>query len=119
MGRPYILHPLRVMAKMVNEQDMCIALLHDILEGSDFTANDLLKIGFSTTTVETIVCLSRHTDETYDEFIQRVKRSPKAVKVKKADLEDNLDVTRLNKLTPRDLKRIKKYLLAWKQLQDP
>jgi len=116
MGKTYILHPLRVMAKMESEEEICIALLHDVIEDSDVTADYLLEQGFPTKIVETIQCLSKKGSESYENFINRIMKNPKAVKVKCADIEDNLDLTRLDSFSEKDLPWVTKYQRAWKKL---
>ena len=116
-GEPYILHPLRVMLKMEDEISMCTAILHDVLEDSDFTAQDLVNEGIPEEVVEAIKCLTKGKDEDYFEFIDRVKTTDLAVKVKKADIEDNLNISRLPILTDKDIARIRKYREARERLR--
>jgi len=99
-GVPYILHPIRVMARLDNETDRVVALLHDVVEDSPTTFDDLRK-DFSEEVVSAVDHLTRRSDETYDAFIERVKKNPIAIRVKLADLADNTDprrgITRVNK----------------------
>lgn len=115
-GQPYILHPLRLMFKFGTEVEMIVAVMHDVIEDSDFTQDDLKKMGFSETVVEAIDCLSKRSDENYDNFILRVSQNDLARKIKIEDIKDNLDITRLNKVTGKDLQRIEKYHQALKLL---
>lgn len=108
-GQPYILHPLRLMLKMENETEMIAAALHDVLEDSDYTPEELLNEGIPYEAVECIRHLTRNTNETYENFIHRVTGNTHAVKVKIADLEDNMTISRLNRLTQKDLDRLMKY----------
>ena len=117
-GKTYILHPLRLMAKMHTEDEMAVALLHDVIEDSDFTAGDLLSEGIPQNVVEAVELLSKQVGDSYDEFIDRVLDNPLAAKVKKADIEDNINVLRLNSVTEKDLQRIAKYHKAWKRLDE-
>ena len=111
-GAPYILHPLRVMLKMKTEDEMIVAVLHDVIEDSDLTIDLLRQEGFASEILAAIVCLTRSDDEEYGKFIERIKRNPLAIKVKIADLEDNLDVSRLKEVTAADAERIEKYKQA-------
>lgn len=111
-GAPYILHPLRVMIKMTTEAERITAILHDVIEDSDWTIERLQREGFHAEILYALDCLTKQDAEEYWEFIERVKLNPLAVKVKKADLEDNLDVTRLKNVTESDTKRLKKYKQA-------
>ena len=117
-GREYILHPLRVMAKMQTDLEMSAALLHDVLEDSDITAEQLLAEGIPPEVVEAVQSLSRNENEEYLDFVARAKRNPLAARVKIADIEDNIDVLRLTALDEYDLARIKKYHAAWHLLHE-
>ena len=117
-GREYILHPLRVMAKMNTDLERSAALLHDVIEDSDITAGDLLAEGIPPEVVEAIQYLSKSEGEDYQDFVARAKRNKIAAKVKIADIEDNIDVLRLSSLDEWDLARIKKYHTAWRFLQE-
>lgn len=117
-GQPYVLHPIRIMLKMTTDLEKATALLHDVLEDSDFTADDLLAEGIPEPVVTAVLALTRQTDESYKEFVLRAKQHPIARKVKIADIEDNLNVLRIKELTSRDLARIAKYHKAWQTLQD-
>lgn len=117
-GQPYILHPLRLMARMSNDDARVVAILHDVIEDSTITADDLLQRGIPEHLVITIQCLSRKIGESYEAFIERIALNPLARLVKMADIEDNLDVLRLVKLSPSDLERVKKYHAAWYYLRE-
>src|SRR5215212_9593083 len=97
-GREYILHPLRLMAKMKTDLEMSAALLHDVIEDSDITAEQLLAEGIPREVVEAVQCLSRNENEDYQDFVARAKKNMIAAKVKIADIEDNIDVLRLSSL---------------------
>ena len=113
---PYILHPLRIMEKMDTEQLKIIAVLHDVVEDTNLSLLHLKSLGFDKEILEALDSLTRREDESYPEFIQRVKANPLAIKVKIEDIKDNLDVTRLDHLTSKDLSRIKRYHKALKEL---
>ena len=115
-GQPYILHPLRIMAKMETEDEMSVAILHDVIEDSDYTANDLLNEGIPSNVVEAVQLLSKVEGENYDQFVDRVLTNNLASKVKKADIEDNINILRLDSVSDIDLKRVAKYHKAWKKL---
>ena len=117
-GREYIHHPLRVMAKMKTDLEMSVALLHDVIEDSEITAADLLAEGIPVEVVEAVASLSRNENESYEDFIARAKKNRLAAKVKIADIEDNIDVLRLESLNEDDLARVKKYHSAWQFLND-
>lgn len=115
-GAPYILHPLRVMAGMQTEAERIVAVLHDVVEDTDVTLDDLRRMGYSAEIVAAIDHLSRRDDETYEEFIQRIKPHPLAVRVKLGDLLDNMDIRRNAALDEKALERFQRYQKAWVEL---
>ena len=118
-GVEYILHPLRVMERGKTEVEKICGVLHDVVEDSDWTIEDLINEGFSEEVISVIKCLTKETEnENYDEFIERVAQDPIAVKVKQNDLLDNMDITRLNELSEQDLHRLNKYQKAFKKLNE-
>ncbi|MBK6324500.1 MAG: HD domain-containing protein [Chloroflexi bacterium] len=118
-GQPYILHPLRLMFQMATEEEMITAVLHDVVEDSDVTLDALRQAGFSEKVITAVAAVSRQDDETYEEFIRRLRPNALAAKVKLADLTDNMDARRLKTITPKDLARIEKYHHAWIALTSP
>lgn len=108
-GNPYILHPLRVMLSMADEDDRICAVLHDVIEDSDVTLGDLKKQGFSYEVIRTVDCLTKKTGEKYESFLDRVLSDERAIRVKIADIEDNMDLTRIPNASQKDFDRIKKY----------
>jgi (p)ppGpp synthase/HD superfamily hydrolase len=116
-GAPYILHPLRMMLRMSSETEMIAAILHDVVEDTDWTLDKLRQAGFSEEVVQVVECLTHRDQETYDEFIARVRTNAIASTVKLADLEDNMDMRRLRTLTEKDAERLHKYHRAWLALR--
>tara|TARA_B100000446_G_scaffold114671_1_gene106987 strand:- start:346 stop:765 length:420 start_codon:yes stop_codon:yes gene_type:complete len=117
-GAPYILHPIRLMIQMDSENAMMAAVLHDVVENSVWTLDDLRKEGFSNEVLNAVDSLT-HRDkegEDYWDYIQRAKSDPIAIKVKLADLEDNLNPDRLNEVTEKDEKRFDRYRKAQEML---
>lgn len=112
-GKPYILHPLRLMARLNNPIEQCVAVLHDVIEDSDTTVDDLRADGFPESIVSAVEVLTRRRGESYEAFIGRVGVDPLARRVKLLDIEDNLDLLRLNTITEKDLQRAAKYHRAW------
>src|SRR5215475_4530664 len=117
-GAAYILHPLRMMMRMESEAAMTAAVLHDVVEDSDWTLEQLRGEGFSDEVLQAVDCLTRRDGESYDEFIARVRISPIARQVKIADLEDNMNVKRIGEITSKDLSRIERYHRAWRALTE-
>ncbi|MGE5553732.1 MAG: HD domain-containing protein [Betaproteobacteria bacterium] len=118
-GQPYILHPLRVMlAVSGDELAMTAAVLHDVVEHTPFTLEELRRRGFPSEVVEAVDALTRRAGETYDAFVLRAKANPIARKVKLADLRDNMDLSRLTSVTADDIARFEQYLTALRALQN-
>ena len=115
-GKPYIEHPLRVMSQVESEEEKIVAVLHDIVEDTDISLDDLRSEGFSEEVVSAVECLTKQDGENYDSYIERISFNPLAVKIKLADLEDNSDLTRLPEVTDKDLERIEKYDKALEKL---
>ena len=116
-GRDYIGHPLRVMEMGKTENEKIVGVLHDVIEDSDWTFEKLTEEGFSDEVIAALKCVTKTSEnENYDDFIDRVKKNPLAVAVKINDLTDNMDIRRLPYLSDKDVKRLKKYLKAYKRL---
>jgi ribosomal protein S18 acetylase RimI-like enzyme len=111
-GEPYILHPLRVMQAAKTDEEKIVAVLHDIVEDTNYSMDDLQKDGFSQDVIEAIGYLTRKFEETYDEFIQRIRRNPLATKVKLLDIADNMNLDRIPNPTQEDYERLEKYTKA-------
>lgn len=111
-GRPYILHPLRMMLRLQTDEERLVAVLHDVVEDSDVTLDDLRRQGYGERIVAAVDHLTRREGESYDDFVARAAADPLARAVKVADLEDNLDTTRLAEITERDQERLARYQRA-------
>lgn len=96
-GMPYILHPLRVMSNCHDIKEKIVGVLHDVIEDTDVTLDDLRDMGFSEEIIDAVDAISRRLDEKYSDYINRLSKNPIAVNVKIEDIKDNLDLTRLNK----------------------
>lgn len=111
-GESYIFHPLRVMARMKTKDEQIVAVLHDILEDTDATVEDLRRLGVSTRLIRTLQTLTRKENEDYLAYIDRVKKDKLARRIKMADLADNLDPRRLKRLKKDVQERLKKKYTA-------
>ena len=112
-GKAYILHPISVMMRCETDEEKTVAILHDVVEDTDWTFEALQEEGFSEKIIEALKTVTKHSDdEDYDEFVQRSLKNEIGRKVKIADLRENLDVTRIGELTDKDIKRINKYKRA-------
>ncbi len=115
-GAPYILHPLRVMLAVSGDEARLAAVLHDVLEDSDWTTEALRACGLPEAVLAALDCLTHRDGEPYEGFIARVAANPIARQVKLADLEDNMDLRRLDQVTPQDVQRLERYHRAWATL---
>jgi hypothetical protein len=118
-GQPYILHPLRVMNSVEGEEAKIVAVLHDVIEDTSVTADDLRREGFRESVVDAVRCVTHRKDESYADYVIRCNGNDVARQVKLADLEDNSRPSRAllrpDRLEP-DLARLRKYFLAYKFL---
>ena len=116
-GEEYINHSLRVMAAGKTTDEKIVGVLHDVVEDTDWTFDKLRAEGFSQHIIEALKCVTKLSEsEPYDRYIARVKTNPLAIRVKLNDLTDNMDIRRLPYLSDKDVKRLKRYLKAYKQL---
>jgi (p)ppGpp synthase/HD superfamily hydrolase len=115
-GVPYILHPVRVMCRLDDVTEKTVAILHDVVEDTDWTFKDLEEEGFPRAVLEALDSVTKRKGEAYEDFVKRSANNPLGRKVKLADLEDNMDLRRLQNITEEDKARLQKYLNAWKSL---
>lgn len=115
-GQPYILHPLRVMLTCEGEATRIAAILHDVIEDSDWTPDALRAEGASDEILAALDTVTRRDDETYAEFIERAACNEIGRAVKIADLQDNLDLSRIAKPTQADFARMDRYRAALQYL---
>ena len=119
VGEPYILHPLRVMFRLgwdAPEAARIAAVLHDVVEDTAIQLRDLRRLGYSEEVLAAVELLSRRPDDSYEQFIERVLPNSTARKVKRADLEDNMELRRLPIVTAKDLERLARYRSAWARI---
>lgn len=108
-GIPYIYHPVHLAEQMSTEYEICVALLHDTVEDCDITFEDLIEAGFPDEVIEAIKLMTHDKSVPYMEYVTKIKGNSIARNVKLADLRHNSDLTRLNSVSERDLKRKEKY----------
>jgi (p)ppGpp synthase/HD superfamily hydrolase len=106
------------MLEMDSDSERVVAVLHDVLEDSPITPDQLRDEGFSKEVVAALECLTRREGETYEVFIERAKGNPLARRVKLADIVDNMNIRRIGHLTDRDLPRLRRYHRAWQTLSE-
>ena len=108
-GNPYILHPKAVASGLSAIEYKVVALLHDVLEDINITAQDLQKMGFTNRIVNSVSILTKKPNEAYTDYLRRIKSDSVAWHVKIADLQHNLDITRIPNPSPEDYERLNKY----------
>ena len=95
-GLPYVFHPFHLAEQMNSEDEVCAALLHDVVEDTDITFEDLEKEGFNNKVIDALKLLTHDDDTPYMEYVKKIKLNDIARKVKLADLKHNTDLTRLD-----------------------
>lgn len=111
-GMPYVFHPFHVAEQMTDEDSTVVALLHDLIEDTAYTLDDLREKGFSEAVVEAIGLMTHEDGVTYEAYLERIKANPLAKTVKLADIAHNSDRTRLDDDDPRAEKWQEKYARA-------
>lgn len=111
-GRAYILHPVNVALRTKGIKQKTVALLHDIVEDTNITLDDLKKLGFDNEIVNAVAAITKKSGEKYENYLKRVKNNEIAKDVKIADLQHNSNLNRLKEITPKDIARKKKYQTA-------
>ncbi len=111
-GEPYILHPLRVMLQMATEEDRITAVLHDVVEDSEYTFESLATEGFSADVISALEALTKRPGETRIEAARRAAANPLATRVKLADNAENSDLSRIQNPTEKDYERLEEYRLV-------
>lgn len=106
---PYILHPLRVMLNVLDIEHKIVAVLHDILEDTATTIDELYRLGFQTHLIDAIIALTKQEGESRIQAAQRTVQNPIARVVKLADITDNMDLSRIQTPTMKDFERLKEY----------
>ena len=117
-GKPYILHPLRLIFKMQTENEMIAAVLHDVVEDTSWTIEKLEAEGFDEEVITAIELLTHDKKVPYKKYIEAIKTNKIALKVKLADLEDNLDIKRIAHPKFRDYARLAEYLKYYNELKE-
>ncbi|MEI7024649.1 HD domain-containing protein [Paenibacillus sp. y28] len=117
-GQPYILHPLRVMLQAGDTDTRIVAVLHDVVEDSDCSLEELRQAGFHEHIIAALDCLTRRPEEAYEAFLQRIRPNKLAAAVKRLDLEDNMNLDRIPNPTEQDYERLSKYKHAVRRLSE-
>ncbi|WP_279380065.1 hypothetical protein [Sporosalibacterium faouarense] len=115
-GQPYILHPLRVMQSCNSDLEKTCAILHDVIEDTNISLNELREEGFSEEVLVILDLLTKKEEEDYSTFIDRISTNETACRVKIADLQDNMNLSRIKSSIMEDKKRVEKYMDAFERL---
>lgn len=111
-GNPYILHPQAVAAALDSTENKIVAYLHDVVEDTEITLEDLKEMGFTYRIVNSIRILTKSKDISYEDYLKSVKKDSNAWHVKMADIKHNMDISRIPEPTAKDFARIEKYKKA-------
>ena len=117
-GHEYIMHPICVAERCSDPRAKIVALLHDTIEDTEVTVEYLRKEGFPEEIINGILSVTKRDGESYEDFVRRAAENEIGIIVKKADLEDNMDIRRLQEITDKDVERLRKYLKAWQFLNN-
>ena len=116
-GKPYILHPLFIMNQLLYDTELAIiAVLHDVLEDTDYTMQDLIAKGFSQRVLNALALLTHEDGVSYDEYIEGICTNLDAINVKRKDIDHNTRILRMKGLREKDFTRLEKYFNAYAKL---
>lgn len=115
---PYIYHPIHLAEQMDDEESICVALLHDVVEDTDMTFEQLELEGFTQPIIDALRLMTHDSDIPYIDYVKNIKDNPIAKKVKLADLKHNSDLSRLDKIDEKALQRSQKYKEAIHYLEN-
>ncbi len=117
-GLPYVFHPFHLAEQMDDELSTVCALLHDVVEDTEYSLDDLAKMGFPQEVLDVLALLTHSSDTPYMDYVKNLSHNTTAKKVKLADLAHNSDVTRLDTVDERAIKRNEKYKKAIELLSE-
>ncbi len=117
-GLPYVFHPFHLAEQMTDEDTTIVALLHDVIEDTEHTLDDLRRFGFNENVISAIALMTHDDDVPYMDYVRNIAKDPIAKKVKLADLRHNSDMSRLDMITQKDIERAEKYKAAIKILEE-
>ena len=117
-GLPYVFHPFHVAEQMPDEITTIVALLHDVIEDTSYTLRDLQEMGFDPDVLEALALMTHDKNDSYMDYVTRIKDNDIARTVKLADLRHNSDLTRMDEIDQAALKRVEKYKAAMQLLTE-
>ncbi len=118
-GMPYVFHPFHLAEQMPDEETTIVALLHDVVEDTPYTLDDLREMGFSEKVLVALTLMTHDKSIPYMDYVAKIKENKIAMTVKLADLKHNSDLSRLDTVDEKALKRIEKYRQAIALLSEP
>lgn len=116
-GMPYVFHPFHLAEQMDTEESTTVALLHDVVEDTDYTLEDLKAMGFPNNVIDALALMTHDLRVPYMEYVKAISANSLATKVKLADLRHNSDLSRLDSVDEKALSRVKKYAAAIELLE--
>jgi (p)ppGpp synthase/HD superfamily hydrolase len=117
-GAPYILHPLKVGLGAMNDIEMMAGILHDVVEDSATTLDDLRSEGFPEDVLTIVDYMTKREGEVWEDYIRRIMEHEPSMQVKLRDLEQNMDTTRITSFGDRDQERFTRYVWAWHKIRE-
>ena len=111
-GMPYVFHPFHLAEQMETEETTVVALLHDLVEDTNYTIEDLTAMGFGKSITDAIALMTHAEGVNYMDYVRAIKENPIAKAVKLADLKHNSDLSRLDIIDEKALRRKEKYQKA-------
>lgn len=117
-GIPYVFHPIHLAEQMKDEETTIVALLHDVVEDSEYSLEDLRALGFGDSVIEAIALMTHDEAVPYMDYVAKIKANPIARAVKLEDLRHNSDLTRLDTVDHKAVERVKKYSQALRLLEE-
>lgn len=111
-GLPYVFHPFHLAEQMRDEDTTVVALLHDVVEDTPYTLDDLKKMGFSDVVITALALMTHEKPVPYLQYVWKIRKNPVARAVKQADLQHNSDLSRLESVSDKDRARVLKYKMA-------
>lgn len=115
---PYVFHPFHLAEQMPDEETTVVALLHDVVEDTDYTIGDLRALGFLEKMLEAIALMTHDETVPYMEYVKKIKMNRIATTVKRADLMHNSDLSRLDTVDEKALRHVQKYKKAIELLSE-
>ena len=117
-GMPYVYHPFHLAEQMETEDTVIVALLHDVVEDTDYTLEDIRAMGFPERVIEALALMTHEKSVPYMDYVAKIKNNPIAKAVKLADLKHNSDLSRLDVVDGKVRERAEKYANAIKLLME-